>query len=81
MRLTVIGGDEDSCVFIVVDIRRLAVQRGRGVDGSPDWIHTQPTRWVVQNGVPAGKSPEGSQTLGNSTASELSCSKVGACCK
>lgn len=28
VQLTVIGGDEDGCVFVVVDIRRLAIQRG-----------------------------------------------------
>lgn len=62
MTLTVIGGDEDSCVFIVMDIRGLAVQLGRSVDSSPDWIHTQPARGVVQNSIPARKSLGGSQT-------------------
>lgn len=77
MTLTVISGDEDSCVLIVMDIRRLAVQWGRSVDSPPDWIHTQPARWVVQNSVPARKLLGGSQTLSNRTTAELSCGKVG----
>lgn len=75
--LTVISGDEDSRVFIVMDIRRLAVQWGRSVDSPPDWIHTQPARWVVQDSIPARKSLKGRKTLSNGTSSELSCSKVG----
>lgn len=55
MTLTVVCGDEDSCVIVIMDIRRLTVQRGRSVDSSSDWVHTQPACWVSQNSIPERK--------------------------
>lgn len=58
--LTVICGDEDSGVFTVADIRRLAVQWGGSVDSSFDRVHTQPACRVTQNRIPETERKAGS---------------------
>lgn len=54
MCLTVICGNEESCVLVVVNMWRLAVQYGLGGDVAFKWVHAQPVSRVSQHGKPGG---------------------------
>jgi hypothetical protein len=50
--LTVVCGHKDGGVFVVVNVRRLAVQIGGGVHRASDWVHAEPVSRVSQDRKP-----------------------------